>query len=150
MRTFRDVLDMLCRSRGVSYVELARRIGVTKSYIGQVVHGHIKPPRAERCRQLADALELSGPERRHLLDLAVRERARSEARGKIEELDDALDALRSAAAELLAAVVAHLAPDGEAPPDLFAGDELLAGLHALVTAAGADPQAAAGNLRQGV
>jgi len=95
MDRFRDQLDLLCRTRGVQYADLARRIGVTKSYIGQLVHGHSKPPPRSRCRQIAEALGLTAEEREHLVDLAVRERARPEARDKIEELNARLDALRA-------------------------------------------------------
>jgi phage repressor protein C with HTH and peptisase S24 domain len=99
MDIFRDFLDLCCRRHGVSYAELARRIGVTKSYIGQLVHGHSKPPPAARCRQIAEVLELADAEREQLLDLAVRERARTEAREKIAALDATVASLRSAAPE---------------------------------------------------
>jgi phage repressor protein C with HTH and peptisase S24 domain len=94
MDNFRDYLDLLCRTRGVLYAELARRIGVTKGYIGQLVHGHSKPPPRTRVLQLAEALGLAPAERERLLDLALRERARPEIRSKIEELDAQLAALR--------------------------------------------------------
>ena len=105
METFRELLDMFCRSRGVLYAELARRVGVTKSYIGQLVHGQTKPPPVPRCRQLAEALELGADDARRLVELAVRERARPEARRKIEELDAAAERLRAAVVALLGAVL---------------------------------------------
>jgi len=146
MVTFRDLLDSLCRSRGVSYAELARRVGVTRSYIGQLIHGHVKPPPPERCQQFADALELSPAERQQIIDLAVRERARVEARVKIEELDSAVDALCSAAADLLVGMISNMAREGEALPEavagLFAREPLLAELYGLVTAGTGDPRAA--------
>jgi transcriptional regulator with XRE-family HTH domain len=145
MESFRDRLDLLCRSRGVQYAELARRVGVTKSYIGQLVHGHSKPPPAERCRQLAEALELSPDERQQLLDLAVRERARAEARGKIEELDGAVEALSSAVADLLMGMLAGAAGRREALPealeDAVARDELLTEVHALLCSGRTDARA---------
>ena len=70
MQTFRDYLDVLCRARNVQYSELARRIGVTKSYIGQLVHGHSKPAPRRRVEQIADALGLGPAERTRLIDLA--------------------------------------------------------------------------------
>jgi len=105
METFRELLDLFCRSRGVLYAELARRVGVTKSYIGQLVHGQTKPPPVPRCRQLAEALELGEEDARRLVELAVRERARPEARQKIEELDAAAERLRAAVAALVGAVL---------------------------------------------
>jgi len=93
METFRDYLDVLCRARGVLYAELARRVGVTKGYIGQLIHGHSKPPPRARVEQLADALELTPEERHRLVDIAVRERARPETLEKINQLDAALAAL---------------------------------------------------------
>jgi len=96
MDTFRDYLDVLCRARGVLYAELARRVGVTKGYIGQLIHGHSKPPPRRRVEQLADALELNPNERQRLVDIAVRERARPETLEKINQLDAAIAALSEA------------------------------------------------------
>lgn len=133
METFRDYLDVLCRARHVQYSELARRIGVTKSYIGQLVHGHSKPAPQRRVEQIADALGLSPAERQRLVDLAVRERARSEARSKIEELDGAVNTLRTTTAELLVGTLASFATEGTPMPDAVAAllerDELLRGIH---------------------
>ena len=142
MMKFRDALDRLCRERGVQYSELARRVGVTKSYIGQLVHGHSKPPPAERCAQLAEALELGREDRERLLDLAVRERARSEALGKIEELDDGLAALHAAAATLLVECVGAL-PWGAGGPEPPGHDSLLADVRALVLSGRPGARAAA-------
>jgi len=121
MERFRDLLDWFCRSRGVLYAELARRVGVTKSYVGQLVHGQTKPPPLARCRQLAEALELGERDTLRLIELAVRERARPEARQKIEELDAQAARLRAAAVALAAAVLeggnalAHSLARGFAP-----------------------------------
>jgi len=146
MDRFRDYLDVLCRSRGVTYAEVARRVGVTKSYIGQLVHGHSKPPPAERCKQLAEALDLAPAERQRLLNLAVRERARIETRVKIEELDGRLSALRSAVADTFVALLGAVARGEEPAPEdvaeLLASDELLADLHAIMTSGAADPRSA--------
>ncbi len=146
MELFRDYLDNLCRSRRVLYAELAREIGVTKSYIGQLVHGHSKPPPRGRCEQIADALDLSPGERRRLIDLAVRERAKPEARAKIEQLVGSLDSLRSATGQVLAALVVSLAsgeePLPEAVADLIASDETLSELYAAATSDNADVQEA--------
>ncbi len=142
METFRDYLDVLCRARNVQYSELARRIGVTKSYIGQLVHGHSKPAPQRRVEQIADALALGPAERSRLVDLAVRERARSEARSKIEELDGAVSTLRSATGELLVNMLSGLASGGQPLPEavkqLLAQDELLAGLYAAMTPEGGE------------
>ena len=102
MDTFRDALDTLIRTRGMQYSDLARRVGVTKSYIGQLVHGHSKPPPRERCLRIAEALDLAPGERERLLDLAVHERARKEVRDKIEQLDAQVAALRDREAEVRA------------------------------------------------
>ena len=140
METFRDYLDSLCRAHGIQYAELARRVGVTKSYIGQLVHGHSKPPPPERCRHLTNALDATPGERRRLNDLAVRERAKGEARAKIEELDGDLKALRATAEDLLAGLLRAVASRDEALADLadsLEADERLAELCRIV-AQGAD------------
>jgi len=124
METFRELLDWFCRSRGVFYAELARRVGVTKSYVGQLVHGQSKPPPLARCRQLAEALELGERETQQLLELALRERARPEARRKIEELDAAALRLRSAAARVVAAMVHRWAALPAAAPGTALGELL--------------------------
>ncbi|MBM4033656.1 MAG: helix-turn-helix domain-containing protein [Planctomycetes bacterium] len=146
METFRDYLDVLCRVHNVQYSELARRIGVTKSYIGQLIHGHSKPAPQRRVEQIADAMALSLDERKRLVDLAVRERARSEARSKIEELDRSVSTLRSATGELLLNTLANLTAEGQPLPEavqqLLGQDEVLASLHAAVTADEALPGSA--------
>jgi len=138
METFRDYLDVLCRAHNVQYSELARRIGVTKSYIGQLIHGHSKPAPQRRVEQIAEALGLAPAERQRLVDLAVRERARSEARSKIEELDHSVSTLRSATGELLFNMLSSLTADGQPLPEtvqqLLAQDDVLASLHAAATA----------------
>jgi len=126
METFRELLDWFCRSRGVLYAELARRVGVTKSYIGQLVHGQTKPPPVPRCRQLAEALELGEEDARRLVELAVRERARPEARQKIEELDAAAERLRAAVVALLGAVLERSRTLADPLPEALVG-ELLRG-----------------------
>ena len=151
MELFRDYLDTLCRSRRVLYAELARQIGVTKSYIGQLVHGHSKPPPRARCEQIADVLELGPAQRRRLLDLAIRERARNETRVHLEELSGAIEALRSSTGRLLTALVRSLAAGEEALPepvaDLVSSNEVLADLYAAVTSDNPEAaEAAAGRL----
>ena len=119
METFRDYLDGLIRTRGYQYAELAREIGVTKSYIGQLVHGHSKPPPRERCDQIADALGLDGAERQRLMDLAVRERARGDSRAKMEELEGELRRLRRAAGGLLGTLAHSMAENDESLGELL-------------------------------
>jgi len=146
METFRDCLDALCRAQGVAYSELARRIGVTKSYIGQLVHGHSKPAPRRRVEQIADALGLEAPERDRLVDLAVRERARSETRSKIEELDSAVSALRSTTKDTLVGMLNSLASEAEPLPEsltrAIAQDDLLSDIHATLTSCEGSPLAA--------
>lgn len=137
MQTFREYLDELCRTHNVAYSDLARRIGVTKSYVGQLIHGHSKPAPRRRVEQIADALGLEPRERQRLVDLAVRERARSEARAKIEELDSAVSTLRSTTGELLVSILTNLVQDPQGLPDpvarAIAGDDVLARLHAALS-----------------
>ncbi|NQT89504.1 helix-turn-helix domain-containing protein [bacterium] len=128
MEAFRDLLYDLCRNRGVQFAELARSIGVTKSYIGQLVHGHSKPPPRERCLQIADALELLPAERDALVNLAVCERARNEARQLIESLTTDLVTLREASADVALGLLSTLADAGDALAGLLEEDELLADL----------------------
>jgi SOS-response transcriptional repressor LexA len=144
MENFRDYLDSLCRGYGVRYAELGRRVGLTKSYIGQIIHGHSKPPPPERCGQLADALGASPVENRRLTELAVRERARTETRTRIETLEGEVRESRAALQEMLLGLLQTLAAGGEtAPPaaaDLLERDELLADLYRLATSGSRDPR----------
>ncbi|NQT53931.1 helix-turn-helix domain-containing protein [bacterium] len=144
MENFREYLDVLCRAYGVRYAELGRRVGLTKSYIGQIIHGHSKPPPPERCEQLADALGASPTEQRRLTELAIRERARGEARTRIEGLEGELRDSRSAVEEVLLGLLQTLAASGDAAPEaaaeLFERDELLADLFRIVASGVRDPR----------
>jgi SOS-response transcriptional repressor LexA/DNA-binding transcriptional regulator YdaS (Cro superfamily) len=144
MENFREVLDDLCHTYGVRYAELGRRVGLTKSYIGQIIHGHSKPPPPERCEQIADALEASPTERRQLVELAIRERARGEARTRIEELEGEVRDARVALQQVLLGLLQTLAASPEELPEaaveLFERDELLADLYRIVASGSADPQ----------
>jgi phage repressor protein C with HTH and peptisase S24 domain/transcriptional regulator with XRE-family HTH domain len=144
MENFREYLDSLCHAYGVRYAELGRRVGLTKSYIGQIIHGHSKPPPPDRCEQLADAIGASPAERRRLTELAVRERAKSETRTRLEELEGVVRDARGALADVLIGLLHRLAAAGEAIPqaavDLFERDELLADLFRLVASGVRDPR----------
>jgi len=141
METFRDLLFDLCRNRGVQFAELARCVGVTKSYIGQLVHGHSKPPPRERCLQIADALELLPAERDALVNLAVCERARNEARQLIESLTTDLATLREASADVVLGLLSAIGNVDEGFAGLLDEDELLADLCRICASGGPDPRA---------
>jgi transcriptional regulator with XRE-family HTH domain len=144
MENFRDYLDSLCHAYGIRYAELGRRVGLTKSYIGQIIHGHSKPPPPERCGQLADALGASPTENRRLTELAVRERARTETRTRIEALEGEVRDSRGALEEMLLGLLQTLAAVGETVPpaatELLERDELLADLFRLATSGSHDPR----------
>lgn len=144
MENFREYLDGLCHAYGVRYAELGRRVNLTKSYIGQIIHGHSKPPPPKRCEQLADALGASPAERRRLVELAVRERARGEARTRIEALEGELRDSRTALEEVLLGLLQALAGAGEALPEaageLLERDELLADLFRIVASGSRHPK----------
>ena len=56
--TYGYVLDELLQERGVSRAELARRIGKSRSYVSQMIHGKVGEPSLTLAFKIADALEV--------------------------------------------------------------------------------------------
>jgi len=77
LRSVRDRTDL-------SPTALSRKLGVSLAYITSIEKGFKRPPPIERCRQIADILSLSAPDRKKLLDLAMLERAPEELRPALE------------------------------------------------------------------
>lgn len=59
MRSFGEVLGCIMDKRGVGQAELARRTGLSKAYISQLVSGKISSPNFERAILLASGLDVS-------------------------------------------------------------------------------------------
>ena len=68
---FNEYLKSLIKKSGFSNADLARRIGVHKSYITQLINSHCSPPSKERCNQIADVLGCKEQERTELLFSAI-------------------------------------------------------------------------------
>ena len=76
---FNEYLKSLIKKSGFSNADLARRIGVHKSYITQLINSHCSPPSKERCNQIADVLGCKEQERTELLFSAIEGRMSDEA-----------------------------------------------------------------------
>jgi SOS-response transcriptional repressor LexA len=86
-----EFLKNLLGRSGKNRAELAKKIGVTPSYISQIFgrYPNTSPPSTERLKQIADALGASETETWELVRLAVMERATPEARelfGRLEQM----------------------------------------------------------------
>jgi len=58
MRTFGDELKKLRKRRKTTQKQLAEKLGVSIAYIHQLETGKTAPPKIERCREIAAALEI--------------------------------------------------------------------------------------------
>ncbi len=76
---FNEYLKSLIKRSGFSNADLARRIGVHKSYITQLINSHCSPPSKERCNQIADVLGCKEQERTELLFSAIEGRMSEDA-----------------------------------------------------------------------
>lgn len=66
---------LLTKFRGsMSKTELAKKIGIVPSYIMMLEAGQKKPPTMQRCRQIADALEINKEDALLLFQAAAGER----------------------------------------------------------------------------
>lgn len=54
--TYGEVLDHFIKKVGISKAELARRVGVSRSQITELVNGKTKEPTLTRAKLIADAL----------------------------------------------------------------------------------------------
>jgi len=95
--SYKKFLAALLRRSGTTKAELAKRTGVTPSYISQIFgnYPNTSPPSTERLRQLAEALEGSQAEIDELIRLAVLERAAPDERALFERLEVMLAQSRS-------------------------------------------------------
>ena len=75
---FNEHLKSLIEKSGFTNAELARRIGVHKSYITQLINRHCNPPSKQRCSQIADVLGCKEQERTELLFSAIEGRMRDD------------------------------------------------------------------------
>ena len=68
---FSHMLKYLRNRANMSMADLAKRIGVTPNYIGNVEKEYSSPPTMERCELIAKALNLSAVETNLLIDAAM-------------------------------------------------------------------------------
>lgn len=57
--TYNEALRHLMHEKGVKQVELARRIGQSRSYVSQLMSGKVKEPTLSLAYAIADALEVT-------------------------------------------------------------------------------------------
>ena len=95
---FRDWIKQESQSRDLSQKRLAQKMGISQSYLSDVINGK-KPPSVEFCHKLADAL---GETPEHVLRLA----------GVLPPLPDSDDPILTEAVELLRQLSPHKRLDG--------------------------------------
>lgn len=71
---FSTLLQHFREIKGISKRDLAKKVGVTPTYIGQLESGSERAPTIDRCREIARALSLSPAEEQQLIDAAIEER----------------------------------------------------------------------------
>lgn len=54
--TYGAVLDYFIRKTGISRAELARRVGIGRSQVTELINGKTREPTLTRAKQMADAL----------------------------------------------------------------------------------------------
>lgn len=70
MNPFGDLLKALWAERGLHQAAFCRRVGKPAGWIQQIREAKKTPP-IDLMPQWADALELTGPQRQHFLDVAT-------------------------------------------------------------------------------
>jgi transcriptional regulator with XRE-family HTH domain len=86
MDSFADMLRRLMEARGLSQHAMAKAVGVSQSYVAQMVRG--AGPFAEgRIEAWADALDLRGRERERFRLLALLTRCPEEVRAHVARLE---------------------------------------------------------------
>lgn len=76
---FGRYIDQIRRGRGpgdtdIMLKDIAKAMGVTATYLSDIIKGRRNPPDMKLLERIAEALLLTEPERNELLDLAGRER----------------------------------------------------------------------------
>jgi transcriptional regulator with XRE-family HTH domain len=76
---FGRYIDQIRRGRGpggtdIMLKDIAKAMGVTATYLSDIIKGRRNPPDMKLLERIAEALMLTEPERNELLDLAGRER----------------------------------------------------------------------------
>ncbi|MFR1319958.1 MAG: helix-turn-helix domain-containing protein [Akkermansia sp.] len=76
---FGRYIDQIRRGRGpggtdIMLKDIAKAMGVTATYLSDIIKGRRNPPDMKLLEKIAEALMLTEPERNELLDLAGRER----------------------------------------------------------------------------
>lgn len=86
MKRYKDILKEYRESRGLTKVDLAKKIGVKSQYIGDIESGRTKPPTTERTRQIIEALKISERDAQKMMFLGMYERTSEESREMIDKL----------------------------------------------------------------
>jgi len=94
--TFGNILKRVREQANISKTDLAKKIGVSPSYIMNLEAGRKKPPPKKRVFQISEALSLSKRKEKELLLSATKERVKEDerwllARSGIDPSDDALN-----------------------------------------------------------
>lgn len=83
--TFSSFLKTLLDQYNVKPSELAKGIGVTKSYLTELYKGRTKPFTMERCEQAAEFLMLKSEDKKKLIRLALIERSDKDVRSIVRK-----------------------------------------------------------------
>ncbi len=90
---FSELLQSFRENKGLKRKELADKLNVTPTWIGNLEKNRAHPPTMERCKEIAKALSLSPAETKTLIDAAMKERIPSETAEWIKMQEDDLKAL---------------------------------------------------------
>ena len=83
--SFAAYLQNQMRIRNVTAADLASKLGVSKSYITEVLKGRSKPFTLKRCKDAAEIMRMSEQDAKALTSLAAYERSNSELRPYVEK-----------------------------------------------------------------
>lgn len=88
---FQNILRYYRNRSGLNKSELARKVGVTSTYIRNLEAGRGQPPTKEKCLEIAKALRLSEKETEYLVDVAMQEKINAKTLEYVEHIKNKND-----------------------------------------------------------
>ncbi|MDD5671368.1 MAG: helix-turn-helix transcriptional regulator [Candidatus Omnitrophica bacterium] len=80
MPNFKEFFRYLREKHGIRKSDLAKKVGVSKQYIGELEAGRVKQPTKNRCDTFVEALKLTDDERIVFMRIAFYERLSEESK----------------------------------------------------------------------